>query len=149
MKNNVTMPLGSIAVVDKVEKDLGLISAIFGKSGGRSKNFIGATKLLLCNRIEDTVSVRQIIPTSSEEKFELLGIKGGMSERSLYRTVERIGKTFPVLLDRYQQKLKEHNLIDPDQIADFSSSYFEGKDAGVAEYGYSRDKRPDRKQMMW
>jgi hypothetical protein len=45
MKNNVTLPLGSISVIDKVEKDIGLISGIFGNSCGRSRDFVGIAKL--------------------------------------------------------------------------------------------------------
>ena len=32
--NSVTLPMGSISVIDKIEKDIGLISGIFGNSGG-------------------------------------------------------------------------------------------------------------------
>ena len=35
MRDNVTLPLGSIAVTDKIELDYGLISGIFGKAGAR------------------------------------------------------------------------------------------------------------------
>ena len=62
--NSVTLPIGSISVIDKIEKDIGLISGIFGTSGGKSKDFVGIAKLFLENRIEDTVSVHQLLPTS-------------------------------------------------------------------------------------
>ena len=57
MKNNITLPLGSISLLDKIEKDIGFISGIFGNTRGKSKNFIGIIKLFISNRIEDTVSV--------------------------------------------------------------------------------------------
>ena len=119
--NSVTLPIGSISVIDKIERDIGLISGIFENAGGKSKNFTGTAKILLCNRIEDTFSVHQIMPTSSTEKFELLGIKGDVSERSLYRTIQKIGMMFPVFLDRYQDIIKKHGLVDKTQIGDFSS----------------------------
>ncbi len=147
--NSITLPIGSISVIDKIEKDFGLISGIFENAGGKSKNFFGTAKLLLCNRIEDTVSVHQIMPTSPKEKFELLGIKREVSERSLYRTIQKIGVMFPVFLDRYQDIIKKHGVVDKTQIEDFSSSYFEGKRAEFAMYGYSRDHRPDKKQITW
>ena len=68
--NSVTLPIGSISVIDKIEKDLGLISGIFWNSGGKSKDFVGIAKLLLANRIEDTVSVHKLLPTSSKEKLD-------------------------------------------------------------------------------
>ena len=147
--NSVTLPIGSISVIDKIEKDIGLISGVFRITGGKSKDFVGIAKLLLANRIEDTVSVHQLLPTSSKEKFELLGIKEEPSERSLYRDIQNIGKLFPILMDRYQNVVSEKGLVDKNQIGDFSSSYFEGKKAQMAEHGYSRDHRTDKKQITW
>ena len=147
--NSVTLPVGSISIIDKIEMEYGLVSGIFGKSGGRTHNFVGAVKLLLCNRMDNAVSVHQILPMSSEERFDLLGIKGGISERSLYRDLQKVGREFPILLERYQKVVKKYGLVDGIQISDFSSSYFEGKNAEFAEHGYSRDHRPDKKQVTW
>ena len=38
------------------------------------------------------------------------------AERSLYRTLERVGKYFPVLLDRHQNLVAKHGLVDPNQL---------------------------------
>ena len=149
MKNNVTLPLGSISLIDNIEKEIGLISGIFGNSGGRSKDFIGIVKLFLTNRIDDTVSVHQLLPTSTQEKFELLGISEEPAERSLYRDIQKIGRLFPILIGKYQNVISQNGLVDKDQVADFSSSYFEGKKAELAEHGYSRDHRLDKKQVTW
>ena len=46
MRNNTTLPLGSISIIDKIEKDFGLISGIFGKAGGKTRNFVGAYSIL-------------------------------------------------------------------------------------------------------
>ncbi len=124
MKNNVTLPLGSLSVIDKIESEYGLISGIFGKAGGRSRNFVGMVKLLLCNRMDDAVSVHQILPMSYEERFGLLDINGSIAERSLYRALQKVGREFPILLERYQGIIKNHGLIDEIQISDFSSLYF-------------------------
>ena len=149
MRDNVTLPLGSIAITDKIESDYGLISGIFGKAGGKSRNFVGTVKLLLCNRMDDAVSVHRILPMSSDERFGLLGINDGIAERSIYRTLQKVGREFPILLERYQEVIKKHGLMDDIQISDFSSSYFEGKNAEFAAHGYSRDHRPDKKQVTW
>jgi len=77
-----------------------------------------------------------------------LGMNKPLKNRTLNRTVERIGKNFPVIFERYQQFLKKHDLVDQQQIIDFSSSYLEGgKKSELANYGYSRDKRPDKMQI--
>ena len=142
-----TIPLGSIGLIDKVEKDYGLIHKIFRGIGGKTNDFEGKTKLLLYNRLTHAVSVHQILDTYPHELHELLGIKNELCERSLYRTLEKIGKCYPVLIEKYQDVLKKHDLVDPKQIMDFSSTYFEGDNASIGAYGYSRDKRFDRKQI--
>ena len=62
-------------------------------------------------------------------------------------SIQKIGRIFPVLRERYQDIISEKGLIGKNQISNFSSSYFEGKNAEFVEYGYSRDHRPDKKQV--
>ncbi len=69
------------------------------------------------------------------------------AERNLYRTLERVGKCFPVLLDRYQDLIRKQGLVDPNHVLDFSSTYLEGKNSELGEFGYSRDHRPDKVQI--
>ena len=113
MKNNVTLPLGSLSVIDKIESDYGLISGISGKVGGKSRNFVGMVKPLLCNRMDDAVSVHQILPMSSEERFGLLGINGSIAGRSLYRALQKVGREFPILPkgDELIKKAKRHKAV--------------------------------------
>ena len=53
----------------------------------------------------------------------------------------------PILLERYQNVLKEHGLVASEQIFDITSTYFEGEKAELSALGYSRDKRPEKKQV--
>ena len=53
------------------------------------------------------------------------------------------------MLKRYQQLIKKHNLVSKEQLADFSSSYFEGKKSQLGELGYSRDHEPGKKQLTF
>jgi len=147
MKSNKTYPLGGIVMIEKVEKEFGLFSTIFKNLGGNAKNFISITKLHIYNKLTHSVSVRQIPNAYPEELMKQLGMKGKPSERTLYRTLERIGRYFPVVLGRYQHFVEENGIVDNNQIIDFSSTYIEGEKAELASYGYSRDKRPDKLQI--
>lgn len=146
MKSN-TLSLGGVSLIDKVEKDFGLISGVFGGLTKKAKDFEGRIKVLLYNRLTHAVAVHQILNTYPSEAFELLGMKDDPSERSLYRSLELVGKFYPVVMERYQDVLKKHGLVDTQQLMDFSSTYFEGEKADLGAYGYSRDRRPDRKQV--
>jgi len=142
MKSNKTFPLGGIVMIGKVEKEFGLFSKIFdGIEGG--KDFIPQVKLHVYNKLTHSVSVNQILNAYPEEAMKQLGMREIPSKRTLYRTLERIGRYFPVVLDRYQHFVKENGLVDSNQIIDFSSTYVEGEKAELASYGYSRDKRKE------
>ena len=144
---STTIPLGGISLIDKVEKDFGLISGIFGKISGKAKDMEAKVKLLLYNRLTYAVSVHRILDAYPDEAYELLGFKKAPSERSLYRTLEIIGKNHAILLEGYQNLLAKYKLVDKEQIFDITSTYFEGENAELARFGYSRDRRGDRKQV--
>ncbi len=89
--------------------DYGLISGIFGIAEGRVRNFVGAVKLLLCNRMGNEVSVHQILFISSEVEFGLLGIKKSILERSLYRDFQKVAGNFQFFLRGIRTSLRNMN----------------------------------------
>ena len=144
---NTSISLGSIVLIDKVEKRFNVFSELFSGLGGKSKDFVGCVKLHVYNRLTHSVSTHQILETYPEELAPYLGMEEMPAERSLYRTLERVGKYFPVLLDRHQNLVAKHGLVDPNQLIDFSSTYFEGRNSALGEFGYSRDYRPGKLQI--
>ena len=148
MSNNTTISLGVVVMIQQIENHYDLFKNLFSDIGIKTKQFIPIVKLLVGNKLTHAVSIRQIPETYPPEFSQQLGMNEPLAERSLYRTLERIGKNFPVFLERYHQFLKKHNLIDQLQVIDFSSSYLEGGEKSeLASYGYSRDKRPDKLQI--
>jgi len=147
-RESVTYSLGGLALIDLVEKDYGLFSKIFGDIQG-PKEFKNIAKFLVYNRLAYSVSVHQMLDVYPKELIEELGMKKTPSERSIYRTLEKIGRMFPLLLDRYQGFLKDHVLADNEQFIDFSSSYFVGTRSDMGAYGYSKDHRPDKMQVSF
>lgn len=143
---NITTPLGGICMVDKVEKDFGLISSVFG--GVLNSDYIGRVKLLLNNRLTYSMSVNQIMSVTPPETCLLLGTKP-VSDRSLYRTIEKVGRLAPLIIENYQSVIKKKEVVDENQNIDWSSCFFQGKKAEMSEFGYSRDRRPDKKQVTF
>ncbi len=133
-------------MVDKVEKDFGLISSVFG--GILNQKDTGRLKLLLNNRLTYSTSVNQIMSITSDEACVLLGA-GKTSDRSLYRTIEKVGRLAPIIVEKYQDVIKQQGFVDKNQNMDWSSSFFTGKKAEMSEFGYSRDRRPDKKQITF
>jgi len=147
MTANTSLSLGGIVMIDKVEKEFGVFSSIFSDIGGRARDFEGCVKLHVYNRLTHSTSTHKILDSYSEEVARYCGLKGMPGERSFYRTLERIGRCYPLIMHRYREIIKEHGLADRNQLVDFSSTYFEGDHAELGEYGYSRDQRPDKLQV--
>lgn len=146
MKNN-SLPLGGLIILDKIDKEYCFFQSVFKGISGRMKDFIPLVKLHIYNKLTHSVSVHQILETYSYELMEHLNADKNLSERTLYRGLERIGKNFNLLHNNYQQFLKEKNFLDDKQVTDFSSFYVEGKESELSEHGYSRDRRPDKEQI--
>ncbi len=140
MKDNKTISLGGIILLEKVEKEFGVFSELFSGPGGKAKDFVSCAKPHVYNKLTHSVSINQILEAYPEEITQYLGMKELPTKRSLYRTLERLMKYFPVLLDRHQNLIKKHNLVDSNQLLDFSSTYFEGKKARFGRVGLF--KRP-------
>ncbi|HEC77253.1 MAG TPA: hypothetical protein ENI33_08380, partial [Thermoplasmatales archaeon] len=72
---NITFPLGGIVIIDRVEKEFGLFSKIFGGIGGNMKDFIPLVKVHVNNRLTHSVATRQILKTYPIEAMNKLGVK--------------------------------------------------------------------------
>lgn len=149
MRANVTFPVGNIALVEKADKDYGVFDAVFSGIAGKAKNFVECTKLLINNRLGACVSVHRIKSVYPSEMFEHIGFAEEPKERTINRTLERMGKKEPFILENYQNLLVKHNLVSKEQFTDFSSGSFEGKNAELGALGYSRDHKPGNKQLTF
>ena len=149
MKQNVTVSIGSLALIDKVDAEFGFFQRVFGNIGGKAKNLVASAKLFMYNRLNECFATNNLLTGYSSELFELLKFKGQLSERTLYRDLSRIGKNHVFLLGRYQKFICDEGLVTDKQFIDFSSSYFEGKANAFGEFGYSRDGQSGKKQLTF
>jgi len=77
-----------------------------------------------------------------------LGFRRKPSERSLYRTLEIIGKCLPILLEKYQKGFKEawFNSRLTNLRHNITSTYFEGDGRAFCPRLFKRQKT-DKKQV--
>ncbi len=69
--------------------------------------------------------------------------------QTLYRSLEVLEDNFPLVEKHlYRLALEEFNQSNQELFYDITSSYFEGHKCIIAEYGYSRDKRSDKEQLV-
>ncbi len=148
-RQNVTFSIGSTALIDKADAQTGFFKTVFGGLGGRARDFVPAVKLLMVNKLEESVAIHRVLDFMPMEKLKLLGFRNGTSDRTLNRTLERLGENCQFIIDRYQNWVKDNKLDDKIQNVDFSSSYFEGNDCALAKLGYSRDHQPGKPQITY
>jgi transposase len=149
LHENVTFPIGNIVMLDRIQKDYGYFGFLFGKIGGKAKDFQKIAKSLIYNKLTDNVSINQIPNIYPNEVFEYLGLKETPAERNFYRTIERLGDKFEIILELHQQFLVKNDLVSKEQFVDFSSTYFEGTKPELGALGYSRDGAPGKKQITF
>ena len=125
MKTNVTYSIGSVALIEKADAQTGFFRDVFGGLGGRARDFIPSVKLLMVNKLEDSVAIHRLMDFTPKEKLTILGFGKKKSDRSFNRTVEYLGENSQFVMDKYQQWTKKNGLVDKTQNVDFSSSYFE------------------------
>jgi len=146
---NTSISIGNIALIDKIDGSYNFFDSIFYGLTGKTKHLKESAKLFISNRLGKCVSVNRITSLYPKETFEYLGFKESPKERTIYRDLVRIGENSSFIIENYQRLLKENNLNSNLQFVDWSSSYFEGKNAEISKLGYSRDGKPGKKQITW
>ena len=149
MKENVSFSFGPIALMNKIENKYHFFDIIFRGLGGKAKNLKESAKLFAYNKLAESISINRILELYSFELLSEIGFKDKISDRTLYRNLERIGDKYKFLMENYQKFLKMNNLVSEKQFIDFSSSYFEGNKSELGALGYSRDSQPGKKQITW
>jgi len=144
---NISFPIGTIYAVENLYNVL-KFSAIFGK---HKKNGIDINKLLkslLSYKLNDNFSIKRAHEwINREEVREIFDLKP-FAERTLYRTLETIGANKEEIISDIQDILFERYNFEQTNInMDWTSIVLHGEEANLGKYGYSRDHRPDKKQI--
>ena len=146
--DNVTMTMGNKILVDSVLRDTGLNVFLNGLKREQGDNVSDEVAALVSNSIEMTgISInrldRMLVSPAIRKEYGL-----GSDARSIYRTVERIGKRSDDIVKYLGNVLKERYDVSMNTIfMDWTSMYFEAQPNNLIRFGYSRDHRPDRPQV--
>jgi hypothetical protein len=75
MKENVTYSVGNLAVIDKVDGELGrFFQRVFGGISGKAKDFVPMVKLFMYNRLGECLATNRL-NSYPQELFNALGFK--------------------------------------------------------------------------
>ncbi len=149
MNKNVSFSFGPIALMNKIESKYHFFEIIFGGLGGKAKSLPESAKLFSYNKLAESISINKIMDIYPNELLQEIGFNKTISDRTLYRNLERIGNNYKFVMSNYQKFLKMNGLASNEQFIDFSSSYFEGNNSELGALGYSRDRQPGKEQIVW
>jgi len=149
MPTNVAFSIGNLALIEKADGLLdGYLNRVFGPIKGRAWDFVPSIKMLMYNRMGMCLALNHF-DSYPKELYDMMGFEDSLSNRTFYRSLERIGMHHQFILDQHQREIEKHGLLSDIQFVDFSSSYFEGRADALGARGYSRDHVPQKKQLTF
>jgi len=141
---------GLVLLVRRLWQDLGLEKIINGLQRQ------SAIELSVSEALLAMVVNRLVTPGSECDTYDWLQSQvyapewQGLELHHLYRSLDFLAKHMPVIEEQLFFRLRDLFSLELKLVLfDTTSSYFEGRGpAGLAAKGYSRDKRPDRVQVV-
>ena len=147
--NNISFPVGTAITVKKYSKKLNF-ERIFSKFKQRGIPLKGLVEALISYKLSENLSLTRgsdwINRLEVLNEFDL----NSFEQKTLYRAIETIGGNYQeVILDLQDILFSQYDFIHTDINMDWSSLILWGDKANLARYGYSRDHRPDKKQITF
>ncbi len=144
---NISFPIGTILAVQKYYRCLGL-SRVFGKHKDRGRDLNSLIEALVSYRLTENQSIikaaewinrKEVLKTFRLKPFE---------QRTFYRAFEIIGENYLEVIADIQEALFQTYYFEHTDInMDWTSLVLYGDKCPLGKRGYSRDHRPDKKQI--
>jgi len=147
--DNITMTVGNKVLTESVFQETGLCDLLDGLKRSQGNSVAAETIALVANSVEMTgLSVNRLDRLLENDVVRAEYGLDANAPRSIYRTVERLGKNSDSIVSFLGNELKRRYGVKMDTVfMDWTSMYFEASQKGIVRVGYSRDHRPDRPQV--
>jgi len=133
--------VGAVWVLWRLAQDTGLTKVM-----GKSKNALLCLWMILARLIDQGSRLSAVRLAKDHAACELLGLTD-FSENDLYKALEWINDN----QDKIEKKLFKHTYGEAKPtlfLYDVTSSYLEGDQNELGEWGYNRDKKRGKKQIV-
>ncbi len=146
---NISFPVGTALAVTKYSEKLDF-EHIFSKFKKRGIPLYGMAKALISYKLTENLSLtRGSDWINRPEVLAEFGLKS-FEQKTLYRAIETIGKNYQeIILDLQDNLFSQYDFNHTDVNMDWSSFILWGDKSNLGKYGYSRDHRPDKKQITF
>jgi len=147
--DNISFPIGTALAVKKYSEKLGFEN-IFSKFKQRGISLQGLVDALLTYKLTENLSLtRGSDWINRDDVLELFDL-ASFEQKTLYRAVEVIGENYEeIILDLQDVLFELYDFEHTDVNLDWSSLILWGDKSNLGKYGYSRDYRPDKKQITF
>lgn len=145
--NNICFPIGTILAVQKQYENLGF-NRIFSKYKKKGRDLNSLLMALLSYKLTENFSISKASKwINRKEVLDIFNLDG-FEERTLFRTLETIGENREEIIADIQDNLFQKYEFEHTNInLDWTSLILFGDKSILGKYGYSRDHRPDKKQV--
>jgi len=145
--NNISFPVGTAFAVRKYSSKL-CFERVFGTLKKRGISIIYLLEALLSYRLSENLSTTKASAWINRDDVLSEFMLKGFEERTLFRLLETLGKNYEEIIFKLQDVLfDKYDFLHTDINMDWTSFVLWGNHAPMAKYGYSRDHRPDKKQV--
>jgi transposase len=148
VNDNISVPVGTVTAVKEYLNKLGLgpVLSSIKKKGVPLSPLVTA---LISYRLTENFSVDGCGRWLEDQAVrDIVGLKQEVSHRMLYRAVEDVGRNMTNILSAARSSiLRMYDLPHTDVNIDSSSLSVYSKQTSLFSFGYSRDKRPDLRQV--
>jgi transposase len=149
IENNISFSVGLFIIVEHYFEKLGLKTYLKTLVLRKKEEFVKRLILLVCNRLEEYFSINYCANTYGQniDFLKEIDLKSFV-EKTLYRDVKDLGENFYSSIHYLNRSLGRVYEFSKERInIDWSSITLFGEKCNLAKYGFSKDHRPDKKQI--
>ncbi len=145
--DNISFPIGTILAVQKYYDSLGF-SDIFGKHKKKGNDINSLIEALMSYKLSENLSITRASDWINRDEVLKVFDLESFEQRTLYRVLEIVGENREEIVADIQDRLFEmYDFEHTDINMDWTSFVLYGTKCPLGKRGYSRDHRPDKKQI--
>jgi transposase len=145
--SNISFPVGTFIAVKDYSKKLGF-QTLFSKYKRRGIDLSNLVEALVSYRLSENQSLTRASQWINRPEVLCEFSLKTFEERTLFRVLETIGNNHEDVILQIQKALfSQYTFPDTDINMDWTSFVLWGTKAEIGKNGYSRDHRPDKKQI--
>jgi transposase len=146
--DNITFPVGTAFAVRQCFSKLHLYD-VFAKHKKRGRCLASLIEALVTYRLTENQSISCASNwINRPQVLKEFRLDGSFNEKTLFRALTLVGENKEHIMSDVQDEIfRKYDLEHTDVNMDWTSIVLHGEKCPLGKYGYSRDHRPDKKQI--